>query len=238
MKKNPKKIKSEKKKLVNFLVQKFLEADHSALEDLIADENKMEIYWETLVEALIGREFWMDEIDPEDRKNIDKPKSIFEYHDLLKPLWEQLKLALTDYENRIVPMKINIKELERNIAKDRSSEYSQYKELIKTSDVVSNEKYYDISLHFKVSFDLDNINFYKRKINIISNFLDLFNDLPLSLFSQCNHCGKIIVMTRSDKQYCPGCAAKRYQKEIWEKDPEGMKQKERLRYRTKRKRID
>jgi hypothetical protein len=54
--------------------------------------------------------------------------------------------------------------------------------------------------------------------------------------SQCNYCGNIIVLSRSDKQYCKGCAAKKYQKDKWENEAEAMRQKEKKRYSSKRKR--
>jgi hypothetical protein len=61
-------------------------------------------------------------------------------------------------------------------------------------------------------------------------------EIPVSLISQCKYCEKFIVKTRSDKQYCPGCAAKKYQKDKWKDDPEGMKLREKMRYHAKRKR--
>jgi len=62
--------------------------------------------------------------------------------------------------------------------------------------------------------------------------------LPTSFFRECNHCGKFIVLTRSDKRYCPGCAAKKNQRDKWRDDPEGMKLKEKIRYHTKRRQSD
>jgi hypothetical protein len=235
MKKNIKKVSPDRKKQVQFLVQDFLEVDLSELEAVIDDENKIDHYWETLIAVLIGAEFWMDEIDQEEMRNINKRELTIEYHELLKPLWEQFKLHLLDYRNYIVPSRSKIKELRENIKDKNSTCYAKYKDLLKTSDIAIHEKFYDISLHIKVSFDIGNICFYKRKINIITNFLDLFKELPISLFSQCNHCEKFIVMTRSDKQYCPGCAAKKYQKDKWKNDPEGMRRKEKIRYHTERK---
>ena len=235
MKKNTKKIKSETKKLVQFLVQDFLELDPTELEVITGDENKIDDYWDLLVAVLFGDEFWMDKVDPEDMRIINKRQLIIEYHELLKPLWEQFKTAFVNYKNLIVPIRNKISDLETNIEKNNSTEYFKYKDLLKTSDIAIHEKFYDISLHFKVSFDSGHINFYKRKINIISNFIDFFTEIPVSLFSQCKHCHKFIIKTRSDKQYCPGCAAKKHQKDKWKDNPEGMKIEENKRYHTKRK---
>ena len=66
--------------------------------------------------------------------------------------------------------------------------------------------------------------------------MDILEDEAVTVFAKCDHCGKCIVLTRSDKRFCKGCAAKNFQKKKWETDPEGSRQKERERYRTKRKR--
>ena len=96
------------------------------------------------------------------------------------------------------------------------------------------EKFYDIKA--TVSFDPGRITFFKRSLNILKNFMDLLEDTPISYFAKCEHCGKCIVLTRTDKKFCPGCAAKKYQKDKWEKDTEGMKQREKERYQTRRRR--
>ena len=65
--------------------------------------------------------------------------------------------------------------------------------------------------------------------------MDLLSGADIDRFAKCGHCGKCIVLKRSDKRFCPGCAAKKHQKDKWASDPEGMKEKERVRYREKRK---
>jgi len=72
-------------------------------------------------------------------------------------------------------------------------------------------------------------------LNVITNLIDLLSGVDIEHFGRCEYCGKCIVLKRSDKIFCPGCVAKKYQKEKWANDPEGMRAKERLRYREMRK---
>jgi hypothetical protein len=67
--------------------------------------------------------------------------------------------------------------------------------------------------------------------------MDLLSGVGIDHFGRCEYCNKCIVLRRSDKRFCPGCAAKKYQRDKWEADPEGMRAKERIRYQEKRKRI-
>ncbi|WP_319406211.1 hypothetical protein [uncultured Desulfosarcina sp.] len=238
MPKNPKKITPKTKKLVQFLVQDFLEADAELIKGIAGDEQKTEDYWNNLVAILFDNAFWMDQLDPEDMGNIDHGRSIVEYHALLKPMWDQFKVALLDYKNEIIPSRDKAQALDRDIENLRSTEYYQYKDLLRQSDHAHRERFYDMTVQFKFSFDPGRATFYKRTIDVVNNFIDLLSGLPLSFFRECNHCGKFIVMTRSDKRFCPGCAAKKNQKDRWRNDSEGMKLKEKIRYRTKRKQID
>ena len=236
--KNTKKIRPKSKKLLNFLVQDFLEINATRIKEIIDDERIAEDCWNKLVAILFDNQFWMDELEPEDMENIDHARLITEYHDLLKPMWDQFKAALINYNNEIIPSKEKAQALERDIENDKSTEYYQYKDLLRQSDHAYREQFYDMTVQFKFSFDAGHIAFYKRKIDIVNNFLDLLGGLPTALFARCNHCGKFIVLTRSDKRYCPGCAAKKNQRDKWRDDSEGMKLKEKIRYRTKRKQSD
>jgi hypothetical protein len=72
-------------------------------------------------------------------------------------------------------------------------------------------------------------------MNVIKNLMDLLSGVDIKYFAKCEHCGKCIFVSRLNKRFHPGCAAKKYQKEKWASDPEGMMKKERLRYRERRK---
>jgi rRNA maturation endonuclease Nob1 len=79
------------------------------------------------------------------------------------------------------------------------------------------------------------VTFYKRNLDVVKNLIDLFSGVDIEHFARCEHCGKCIFVSRANKRFCPGCGAKKYQKDKWQQDPEGMKEKERARYREKRK---
>ena len=70
MKKNTKKITPKTKKLINFLVQDFLETDAEHIKEIAGDEKKAEDCWNRIVALLFYNGFWMDELDPEDRRNV------------------------------------------------------------------------------------------------------------------------------------------------------------------------
>jgi hypothetical protein len=65
--------------------------------------------------------------------------------------------------------------------------------------------------------------------------MDLLSGVDIEYFARCEHCGKCIIVSRANKRFHPGCAAKKFQKDKWQQDPEGMREKERVRYREKRK---
>ena len=100
--KSSKKITPKTKKLINFLVQDFLETDAEQIEGIAGDVKRAEDYWNKLVALLIDNGFWMDELGSEDMENIDHGRLIVEYHALLKPMWDQFKIALLDYKNEII----------------------------------------------------------------------------------------------------------------------------------------
>ena len=104
------------------------------------------------------------------------------------------------------------------------------------------EKFYPVKIRdtsFKVtlSFDAGVITIFRQELNPVNSFIDIMRDVPIDLFVKCGHCNKVIIITRAGKKYCPGCAAKAKQNELWKRDPEGAKERERIRYREKRKRI-
>ena len=72
-------------------------------------------------------------------------------------------------------------------------------------------------------------------MNVAINFLDLLDGVDIEYFAKCEYCAKCIFISRAGKKFCPGCAAKKYQQDKWAKDPEGMKERERARYRKRRK---
>ena len=103
------------------------------------------------------------------------------------------------------------------------------------------DKFYNLKVkrtayNVTLTFDAGKVDFFRRDLNIITGFLDTLRNAPVDLFSRCRYCSKVIVITRQGKKYCRGCAAKARQKELWKKDPEGCRERERIRYEKKRKR--
>lgn len=233
MKKNEKKSFSPGKKDLKLLFEDFLEREPDEISGVIKKPAHAEEFWVRLHGILFRDTFWMDEVDPEDRVKADYGKLILEYHNFLKPIWDQFRDKLFEYLYKVVPERKKAADLRASV-KRGDSPLSDYKELIKHGSVIDSEKFYDIKV--TVSFDSGRINFFKRSLNILKNFMDLLEEIPISYFAKCEHCGRCLILTRTDKKFCPGCAAKKHQKDKWEKDPEGMKQREKERYQTRRKR--
>jgi len=237
MRKTAKKMTKTMKEDLRFLVEEFLEkfADKKEIRATIDDcGDAARILWEKLERPLFGDIPWMDEIEPEDMAGIDYGKLLIRYHNVLKPIWKKFREAIFDFKYRIMPARESQAIIREQIKGDVFSVLHEYKELLDQDAMINWEKLYDIEIKFKVSFDPGHVAFFKRKFDVLNNFLDLLNGVPIKYFSRCSHCGKCIILSRSDKRFCPGCAAKKNQKDKWVNDPEGMKEKERLRYRKSR----
>jgi hypothetical protein len=228
-----KKILSKgEKKTLRLLVEEFFERDQAELSDRFSvDPESANTLWEHLDRALFKDSIWLDEIDAADKDQIRFPSLVLEYHSYLKPIWEQFKAGLFDFKHSVVPArKFGTALAEKNL--QLPPEAMEFKDLLDEDSVLNAEQFYEIKL--SVSFDSGHVTFYKRSINILLNFIDLLDGIDISHFSRCVHCGKCIFIIRSGKRYCPGCAAKKYQKEKWESDPEAMRANERVRYRKRR----
>ncbi len=231
-----KKLSSNDKQDLKFFVEDFLEKTPSEISMKIEALGDAEGFWDKINAVLFKDPFWMDEPEPEDKAGIDYEQLILDTHGFLDPIWKQFKSALFDYKDRIMPAREKTDRLREDIERNATSVFYEYKDLLKHGNVADNEQFYDIKL--TVSFDTGHAFFYKRRPNLLKNFIDILEAAPISYFARCGHCGKCIICTRSDKRFCPGCAAKKYQKDKWETDPKGMKKREKLRYHTKRKRFD
>jgi len=183
-------------------------------------------------------------VDEPDSKDMTDVELLNKYHAILEPVWGQFRDALFDYKYDIIPAREDSRQLLKTIDRDKASPIFEYKELFKQQDSIYSEKVFDIALKksfnpgtLRVSFDPGTVTFYRSKLNVVTNLIDLLSGVDIKHFGRCEYCGKCIVLKRSDKRYCPGCAAKKHQKDKWTRDPEGMKGKERLRYRENRKKI-
>jgi hypothetical protein len=189
------------------LIEGYLEKDSDSFAKLSDDQSRELIY--NLVRIFSQNESPHNRLDYEDIEDMDAIKSLAEWHRQLLPLWKKIKKALIDHREN------------------------------KTDSGL--ERVYEIPLKgnsFSIDLYLDSgkIAIFRRDMNLTSSFLDVLKDAPLELFSICEYCGKVIILVRTRKKYCPGCAAKASQKDKWDKDPDGCRERERTRYKERRKR--
>lgn len=228
-----KKILSKgEKKTLRLLVEEFFERDQAELSARFSsDPEYANTLWDNLDRALFKDSIWLDEIDAAEKNQIRYPALLLEYHTYLKPIWEQFKAGLFDFKDRVKPAR-EFGDARAGKKLQLPPEAMEFEDLLDGGSVLNAEQFYEIKI--TVSFDSGHITFYKRSINILLNFIKLLDVIDNSHFSRCDHCGRCIFVMRSGKRYCPGCAAKKYQKEKWESDPEAMREKERVRYRRRR----
>lgn len=232
----------QRKKDLKILVEDYLEKDKTQLLKQFENDQEQTTYLFARIFQILSRNTILpNNIEPDDLTPDELQKIILEWHQLFRPMWHKFKLALRDYRQDIFPAKIKYKEVAAN---DPSPVIAEYKELIDYSLIEYNKTYpikiRNAPLTIDLSFDSGKVNIIRGDINVFHSFLDIIKDIPIDFFSICGHCGKIIVITREGKRYCHGCAAKAKQKEIWIKDPNGCKEKEKNRYhqRGKGKRND
>ena len=243
MRKKTKKLSKRMKEQLRFLVEEFLEKSGTEIEAKNGGHgDAAKTIWEKLEKTLFANTFWMDEPDSKDMNCIDYEGLLKKYHAILKPVWCQFRDALFDYKYGIIPAREASQKLLKTIDRDKASPIFEYKELFKQQDSIYSEKIFDIALKksfkpgtLRVSFDPGTVTFYRSNLNVVTNLIDMLSGVDIEHFGRCDYCNKCIVLKRSDKRFCPGCAAKKYQKDKWARDPAGMREKERERYREKRK---
>ena len=232
-----KKIYFQRKKELKILVEAYMEKDKTQLLKQYEDDQERatdlfsNLFRILTRNSILPHNITLSDLTPDELKD-----TILEWHILLKPLWHKFKLALTDYRRNILPEK---KKHEKMVtaANQQSSSFAEYKDLIDHSTPEDNKTYVikirNAPLTIDLSFAAGKVSIIRGDINVFHSFLDIIKDVPIDLFSICNHCGKIIVITREGKRYCPGCAAKAKQQEIWTKDPNGCKERQRNRYQRR-----
>jgi hypothetical protein len=237
MRKKTKNISKFPRDQLRYLVEEFLEKSGPEITAKTGGhDDAAKTMWDQLEGTLFANTFWMDEPDSKDMTDSDYERLI-KYHAILKPVWGQFRDFLFDYKYGIIPAREDSKKLRKIIDTDNESPISEYKELFKQQNSIYSEKIFDIALKksfkpgtLRVSFDPGTVKFYSSNLDVVTNLIKLLSGVDIKHFGRCEYCGKCIVLKRSDKRFCPGCAAKKYQKEKWASDPEGMREKERLRY--------
>ena len=187
------------KKCLEFLVEDFLEKDiYLILKNIKRMPGGREQFFNTLGRILSKNEFWMDQYDPPYVHEIEYEKLITEWHRMLKPLWDKIKKELFIFKIEVLPTRKLGYQQEYG---DGGSDIESYHTL----------KFPRIHSNIKMSFEGEYISFYRGQMNVAASMIDLLDNAPLKLFEKCQYCKKCIIMTRSDKRYCPVCAAKDYQ---------------------------
>jgi len=227
---------SEKRSELRVLVEDFLEKEIVELERL-DNSAGAELFWK-LNQILLKNTLLEGQPDAEDLAGTNFGKVLVEWHQLLSPVWRRFRKALFYYKENVLPERATHESMVKAV-EEPSSPMHQYRALMGTV-YFSEDKFYKLKLRgtafsVSLSFDTGVVTMFRTEMNVINGFLDTLRNAPIDLFSRCRHCRKVIVITREGKAYCRGCASKAKQKELWEKDPEGCRERERKRYEQKRK---
>jgi hypothetical protein len=235
---NNKNIYSQRKKDLKIMFEDYLEKDKTQLLKQHENDHEQALdLFANLFSILSRNTILPNNILVSDLTPDELQKIILEWHQLLRPVWHKFKLALDDYRQNVLPEKKKYKEM-ITAADNSLSRFAEYKELIDHGTLEDNKTYplkiRNAPLTIDLSFDSGKVSIIRGDINVFHSFLDIIKDVPVDFFSICNHCGKVIIITREGKRYCHGCAAKAKQKEMWKQDPVGAKEREKKRYREKR----
>ncbi len=222
------------KKVLKILIEDYLERDIAQLKDLYRKHpDKALFVFDGIFQLLSNPD---DHIDADDLTGDELEGAVLEWHPLLTPVWTKIRKAFLDHKDNAPKEREKYKKM-MNAANDPSSSLAPYKEIVEAGDDLSvlDGKTYDIRLRrspitIKLSFASDKFAISMEEIRVIDRFLLHLKDAPTDIFRACAFCGKIIIITRKGKRYHSGCAPKAKQKERWERDPEGCREKERNRY--------
>jgi hypothetical protein len=227
---------SGSRKDLKLLVEDFLEKKNNELYQLNRDE-ATELFW-NLNRILQKNTLQEGQPDAQDLAGTDLREVLVEWHQILFPIWRRFRKALFDFKDKVLPDRAAHDSMVKSVD-DPSSPMHEYQELMSTA-YSPTDKLYDLKVrgtayNVTLTFDTGKVSFLRKDLNIVNGFLDTLRNAPIDLFSRCKHCNKVIIITREGKSYCKGCAAKARQKELWEKDPEGCREREKKRYDQKRK---
>ena len=228
-----KNIDISRKKDLKILIEDYLERDVLRLEDLYQRRPNQALVVFSRIFQLIGD----PKDDYHDLTTADLKGAILEWHSSLMPVWKKIRGAFLDYHKKVLPERDNRLKMIAAM-KDPSSPLAEYKDVFDEYALSLDEKTYSFKIPrspitITLSFDSDKFFISMEGTRVIDRLLLQLKDTPIDIFSVCGHCGKIIIVTRKGKRFHSGCAAKANQREKWRRDPEGCRQKERIRYRQR-----
>jgi len=228
-----KNIDMSRKKDLKILIEDYLERDVLRLEDLYQRHpDQALVVFSRIFQLLCDPTDDYHDLAPAELKGV-----ILEWHPLLTPVWKKIKSAFIDYRENVLPEREKHQKMIAAL-NDPTSPLAEYNDIVSEYTLPSNEKTYAVKLKrspiiIQLSFNSNKFFISMEGIRVVDRLLLQLKDTPLDFFAVCDHCGKIIIITRKGKRYHSGCAAKAKQRELWAKDPEGCKQRERNRYRQR-----
>jgi hypothetical protein len=229
------KVDMSRKKNLRSLVEDYMERDYSQLQTLYKDHRIQALSAFANIFQLLCDP--TDNVEANDLTPGQLKDTILEWNLILIPVWKKIRGAFLDFRKQVIPRKEKHRKMITSL-NDPTSPLAQYRDTVSNYPLTTAEKTYTIKLKrspitINLSFDSDKFSISMEGIRVVDRLLLQLKDAPVDIFSVCDHCGKIIIITRMGKRYHSGCASKAKQKELWTKDPEGCKRKERNRYRQR-----
>jgi len=229
---NNKIINLSRKKDLKILVEDYLERDHLQLYDFLRNRpHKAMFVFSRTFQLLCAPDDDVHDLTMDELKG-----AILDWHALLTPVWNKIKSAFIDYRENILPDRKKHQNMIDEV-NNPSSSLSPFKDIVNNGDDPSllNTATHSFKIRrspitINLSLASDKFSISLGGIRVIDQLLLQLKDAPTDIFSTCDHCGKIIIITRKGKRYHSGCASKAKQKELWTKDPDGCREKERKRY--------
>lgn len=202
----------------------------------------------------LGEEYVPDREGGEDPAHItdeDRNRLLLSVHRHLKPLWNELKIYILSLKGTAHAAKPSRRKAGlESIPDNFKIDVSEYKELNDGSDETDKmDNYYNIIIpktkisrrdkfnfiNIKAGWDGGTINLIREDIDLVNNFIGHMTGIPIDIFARCENCGKVIIVTRSDRKCCSTlCAASLMQKKKWAADPAASRERERERNRRRK----
>lgn len=226
------KISSQQKRDLKILVESFLERDEGS----IAKESRL--FLEEIYRVLMINTISADYLEVYDLNDDDLKKAVVGWHQTVLPLWKKFRKYIFDFKENVLPEREKLIKVDKDLNNPSSPLY-EYRDLRGYGYVEMDKTYrlklMDASTDISISFDTGTVSIFRPNLNAVNSFLDIIKNAPVELFSKCDHCKKVIIISRKGKRYHTGCAAKAIQKEFWRENKTVAREKEKIRYAEKRK---
>lgn len=201
------------------LTEEFLDRDWK---DILArienDKAYLRDITPTIVNILFPYRYYDDEVDDSDITDSDRERLLLGVHAQLKALWDKFVRVLFEYKNNV---RLGF-EVYHDIKIPKTKPPKDHGKIFNTITI-------------KANFDAGKINLTRKDVDLVNNFIKFLEGTPIDIFSKCEKCDRVIIVTRSDRKCCSTlCAASLIQKKKWAADPDACKEKERERNRRRK----